>query len=122
MSKRIQQELKTQAKMYPFANKFALDESSEPSIHNESIITGDISRTSDKAVDTTNILSHKNLTLLPPQSTETVFSSFLDNFDKDDFEEKLAEESRLNSKKNLQTTWGHFRDVSSCLLYTSRCV
>lgn len=113
MSKRIQQELKTQAKMYPFANKFALDESSELSIHNESIITGDISRTSDKAVDTTNILSHKNLTLLPPQSTETVFSSFLDNFDKDDFEEKLAEESRLNSKKNLQTTWGHFRDVSS---------
>ncbi|CDO94359.1 unnamed protein product [Kluyveromyces dobzhanskii CBS 2104] len=113
MSKRIQQELRTQAKMYPFADKSALDESSELSIHEQTLPSADSSRISQTLPDSPVVMPKETLTLLPAESTQTVFSSFLENFGKDDFEEKLAEESRLNSKKNISVPWGSSRDVSS---------
>ncbi|KAG0674285.1 Bud site selection protein bud4 [Kluyveromyces marxianus] len=130
ISKRIQQELKTQHRLYPFANRVCSDETTGINSRKASNLTEDIKQEplyevkeqentikDDTGIkrDTSivkNECPENGMSLLPTDSPKTVFSSFLDNFGRDDFEEKLAQHSKLNSEPTIFGNWNAPIDVT----------
>lgn len=104
MSKRIQQEISTQSRMYPFASKnIETDNESMISEKSESQLLAPV--IIEKHTSVTDATEYEEYELLPTESNQPVFSSFLDDFEKDDFEDKLALESRMNSKIDVFGGW-----------------